>query len=231
MARIIGGLVAVALLAVAVPSAWATPLPPGGTVSGSASGNVLPTYTGTVTASVPFQNASFAFQSQSGENIGFVSSAVVKSASGGLDFIYQVNVSLGRITGLAIGSFGNITTDVFQTLDNSNLHNTNQYFPGNVSVASYDRSSGTGNTIDVAFSGSGVGAEQASFLVIVHTNSSSYTLSQLKVTSMGQFLGIQTLAPVPEPATILLWTVTLVGFAGFIGCRKLRRHKAVPSAG
>jgi len=153
----------------------------------------------------------------------------VVPASGGLDFVYQVNVSVGQITGLAISSFGNTTTNVSQTSDNTNLHNTNQFFPGNVSVATYDRSAGTGNTIDVAFSGSGVTNSQASFLIIVHTNSPTFALSQLKVNSMGNFLSVQTLAPVPEPGTIFLWAGTLGGFVCFIGWEKLRKRYGAQS--
>jgi hypothetical protein len=87
------------MLAVAASAARATPLVPGGTVSGA--GTVLPTYTGTVFAAVPFSQSDFSFQSQTGMNVGFVSSAVVQAA-GGLDFIYQVNVSLGHITDVPV---------------------------------------------------------------------------------------------------------------------------------
>jgi hypothetical protein len=206
------------MLAVAASTARATPLVPGGTVSGSTPGNVLQTYNGTVFAAVPFSQSDFSFQSQTGMNVGFVSSAVVQAA-GGLDFIYQVNVSLGNITGLSISSFLNTTTNVSQTADHSNLHNTNQFFPGNVSVATYDRSSGTGNTIDVAFSGTGVNTGQASFLIIVHTDAPTFAMSRLNVSSMGSFFAVDTLAPVPEPTTMLLWTGTFGGLAGFIACR------------
>jgi hypothetical protein len=227
MARSVRGLAVLAMWFVVAGSARATPLPPGGTVSGSAPGNVLSSYSGSVVVVVPFQDSEFLIQSPSGNTVGFISSAVVKTAaSAGLDFVYQVNVAVGSVTGLSIGSFGNTKTDVFQTADHTVLASTNQFFPGDVPVATYSRSDATGNIIDVSFSGRGVTSEQASYLIIVQTNHPTYAFSNLDVNGANSVLSVRTLAPVPEPGTVLMWLGTFGGLTGFIGCRRFGRTRA-----
>jgi hypothetical protein len=210
------------LLVICASPANATPLPPGGTVSGSTAGNILSSYSGTVVAVTPFQQSTFFIPSTtSAPTIGFVSSAVVKTSQPGYDFVYQVNVSSGTVSNLSIDSFHNIVTDVSQIADRSVLASTNQFFPGNVSVDSYTRSGGTGDIINLVFSGGGVTAEKASFLVIVHTDSPTFAKSTAGITAGGMTIEVPTLAPVPEPATIVLWGGTIAGVAGFI----LRRRR------
>jgi hypothetical protein len=228
MARLFRGLTVLAVLVLSSPAAQATPLAPGKTVLGSTPGNVVSTISGTVIAVTPFQDSTFFVMGASGPIVGFVSSAVVKTAASGLDFVYQVNVSAGAVTGLSITSFHNTTTDVTQTADRSALSNTNQFFPGDVQVASYMRSATVGDTINLTFAGAGVTAEEASYIVIVQTNSPTYAMStaSVSVNGSGSLLIVDTLAPVPEPSTLALWAGTFGGFGCFI---TWRRRGVVPA--
>jgi hypothetical protein len=189
---------------------------------GSAPGNVVAGYSGNVVAATPFQDSDFFTEGTDGPIVGFVSSAAVKSSGHGLDFVYQVNVSVGTVTGISIKSFHNTTTDVIQTANRDGLTNTDQFFPGNVQVATYTRSGGPGDTINLTFSGAGVTAEQASYLVVVSTDSPTYAFSNVSVSVNGAGnITVATIAPVPEPSTIALWA----GAFGAFGCRIAWRQR------
>jgi hypothetical protein len=232
MARSVRGLAAASVRALcAPPPVQATPLTPGGSVSGTSPGNVVPSFSGTVVAVTPFQDSSFFFSGPNGPVVGFVSSAVVKSTGSGLDFVYQVNVSAGTVTGLSIDSFHNTVTDVVQTANRSALASTNQFFTGNVPASTYTRSDATGDTISLTFSTptvAGVTAEEASYLVIVQTNSPTYTPStaSVSINSSGSIV-VDSLAPVPEPSTLALWGGTLGAFGCCIAWRRSRLGPAI----
>jgi hypothetical protein len=215
MTRSLRGLLVVSVLALAASSARALPLPPGGTISGA--NNKVTTYTGTVVTEIPFQNATFFIPSTN--TVGFISSAAVNNGTPFLDFVYQVNVSAGNVSALSITSFHNISTDVVQTADRSGLSNTNQYFPGTVPASSFSRTGGSGDTINVSFGSSGIGAEQASFIVVIHTDSQTFAMSNVQVNGPNG-ITVSALAPVPEPATLALWGGTFGG----LGCWMVRRR-------
>jgi hypothetical protein len=214
------------LLAFCPALARATPLPPGGSVSGSTPGNVLQTYSGSVVSVIDFQQSTFFINNPHNLLLGFVSSAVVQTTSPGLDFLYQVNVSAGTVNSLTINSFHNMTTDASQIQSRQVLAGQNLFFPGNVQIQTYTRTGGTGDDINLLFSGNGVTAEQSSYLVIVHTNSTTFTKSTASVIAGGTGLTVASLAPVPEPQTMVLWGGTFGGAACFIAWRLRRRALA-----
>jgi hypothetical protein len=222
MARSSRGLAAIAVMALIAPCAFATPLPPGATVQGSTPGNIVQTYQGTVVAVIPFADSTFSFMGPSGPTVGFISSAAVKTSAPGLDFVYQVNVSVGTVNGFSFSGFHNAAIDVTQTANRSGLANTNQFFPGNVPVTTYTRTAAPGDTVDVTFAG-GVSTEQASNLVIVHTDSTTFVPSIVNIGG----LQVPALAPVPEPATLALWSGTLGGLGCWIAGRRRRLTKAI----
>jgi hypothetical protein len=226
MPRSIRGFVALALVAVCVPAARATPLAPGSTVTSSASDNVLSTYTGTVKSVSSFGDSLFAVQTSQGLVQGFLSSAVVQTSSPGLDFVYQVIVSSGKgaITDLSVPSFHGVQTDVFQTADHTGLGNINQFTTGTVLIDTFTRSGGPGDNIDVTFSGGGVKAEQSSFLFIIHTNSMPLT-NPINGTASVEINGVpittvKAVVPVPEPGTLALWAGSFCGIVCFFARRR-----------
>jgi hypothetical protein len=224
MPRSIRGLVALVLVAICVPAARATPLAPGNSVSGS--GNVLSTYTGTVKSVSSFGDSLFAVQTSQGLIQGFLSSAVVQTASPGLDFVYQIILSSGKgaVTDLSVPSFHGVQTDVFQTADHTGLGNINQFTTGTVPIDTFTRSGGAGDVIDVTFSGGGVKAEQSSFLLIVHTNSMPLT-NPINGTATVEINGVpittvKAVVPVPEPGTLALWAGSICGIVCFFARRR-----------
>jgi hypothetical protein len=232
MARSLQGLAAIALVLSSATASQATPLPPGGSVSGTSAGNQVSTITGTVVAATPFSDAAFFILTGSGPIAGFVSSAAVKTSGPDLDFVYQVIVSGGNVTGVSISSFHNIVTDVTQTADRSGLSGVNQFTAGNVPVTTYTRSGTTGDTISLSFAGAGIGAEQSSFLVIVQTNSQTYTMDTAHINvnnSISGSLNVTAVAPVPEPATFALWGGTFAGFGCCIAGRRRKLHAGAAS--
>jgi len=202
----------------------ANPLLPGETVFGSDPGNTLSTYTGTVIATVSdFQQT--AFSSTDGLTVGFLSSAVVQTRSvtgapvSGLDFVYQINVSAGTVNGFTISSFQGSTTDVFQTKDIAHLSGTNPFTTiGSVQVSTYSRST-QGDSINVTFGGNGVTDGNSSYLVVIHTNSTTFkNVKAFPYYYSPYFLpalsAVQSFAPVPEPSTFVL----LAGTFGLLTC-------------
>jgi hypothetical protein len=226
MARSFRGLVILALVASYTPAVRATPLAPGQTVLGSTAGNTLASYTGSVVSVSQFSDSLFSISGPGGPTVGFISSAVVQTSSPGLDFVYQVNVSVGSVTSLSVPSFNNLQTNVSQTADHTALASTNQFFPGTVPVFSYTRSSGDGATIDVAFSGSGVTTEEASNLIIIHTNSEPskppFDMTAPVIINGVEIPLLQAVVPLPEPTTLVLWGGTFSCMVCFITWRQRR---------
>jgi hypothetical protein len=220
------GLLALTVLATATAVAGATPLLPGESVSGT----VESPYSGSITATVPFANTAFSLNG--GTTVGFLSTAVVQGSSvsggSGLDFVYQVNVVAGSVTGISLRSFRGFSTDVFQTADIADLSGTNPFTPGTVQIDTFHRgTTGPGETIDVTFASNGVAAGQRSLLAIVHTDSSTFVTTNPTVNGMGPFISLQTLAPIPEPGTLALWGGTFGGAACFMAWR---RRESLPRA-
>jgi hypothetical protein len=231
------GFVTLTLVGICSPCARATPLPalaPGQTVLGSAPGNLQQTYDGTIVDVSPIANSYFQIVSPTGLVGGYVSSAAVQTSSGGLDFVYQVNVvyGTGAVASLAVQSFGRFQTSVGQTPDHMDLSGNNQFTEGSVTVASYTRSGGAGDMIDVTFSGAGVevgpndqtNPVDKSYLVIVHTNFPSGVAPVIGYSTIGidgiSVPLVEAVVPVPEPGSLVLWGGTFGGLACLIGWRQ-----------
>lgn len=178
MARsFIQGLAIVAMLMSCTTFVHATPLPVGGSVLGSTSGNILSTYSGTILATTDPQQTGFV--ADGGQTVGFITSAVVQPSQGsGLDFVYQLSVGTGSVPGFSISSFQGVSTNVFQASDISDLSATNRFAPGIVQVQTYARSSNSGDTVDLTFASSDVSAGNRSYLVVIHTNSPTFVTSK-----------------------------------------------------
>jgi hypothetical protein len=227
MTRSFRGFVLLALWAACSSAAHANPLNPGSSVSGSAPNNILATYTGSFVAVSDFSTSDFIINNNpGGPTVGVFSSAVVqRPGTNTLDFVYQMNISVGSVSGFTVASYHNVKTDVFQTTDISDLTSNNLQTPfvtATVPVSLYRRSSATGDNLTVLFGGAGVTAEHGSYLVVVETNSKTFpnVVPQPIIPGFGP-IPVQTFAPVPEPASLALWG-TFGGAAGLIGWRRRR---------
>ncbi|MFL5240816.1 MAG: PEP-CTERM sorting domain-containing protein [Gemmataceae bacterium] len=220
--------------------AGANPLPPGGS-TGVPTG--IPE--GTIVAS---QTSAFDFTSTGGQtHVGTVQQEVVRTASGNLDFLYQVSFNSGSGT---IGSFGvhnyaGFATDVIQNTDGTVFQpGTTTRAPGNIfttgtKTAIMAERGLSGATILYTLE-SALRAGQSSFVQIIQTDATLFDNKGVVDVNGGPqegSFGINgTLEPlasggpqiVPEPSTMAMWGGVALGLVGYMAVRRRKLASAAP---
>jgi hypothetical protein len=194
-----------------VAPAWATPLPPGGSVTPA-----------TISFSVPkgsvLASATINYTFGPGQN-GTLREEVI-NVGGKLDFLYQVTQTGKGVTTLSTGSsFKGTNLDVFQakTIGGAGV----KFNTGNAQVNPETRSA-DGASVTFNFSPS-VKNQNHSYIQILETNSVNFTKGSLTLTSSSgattSIPGLFVPVAVPEPATIVLWCA-LFGGVVLVATRK-----------
>lgn len=218
IARTVGvSLGALALLATLANTSSAIPLAVGATVFSGPGGPgpvggaviaggvpvpfVAATFTGTLTSSVILGDASNPF------------------GAGALTFTYLITNDVG-----SPHAIGRLTVDDFSGF----LTDVNYQVPAvGVAPAFFDRSAGVGDVMGFTFFGAPVGGGQipagfSSALLVVQTNSTIYSPTVASVID-GSVATVASFAPIPEPSTLVLGGLGLIGLAVFALRRRTGR--------
>jgi hypothetical protein len=214
----------VAALLVAAHAVHATALPPGSTGVVPATGSI--SYTSVVDAAA----VGFSFKG----GTGTINEAVVVDAvTGHYDFIYQIQVTSGSVTGFKLAGYNNVggpaagDLNVLQTSTPPSPAIAGAGFvTGVVPVSGVDRSNGAGDNVTSTFSTDATSGSPSNILIF-QTDVNQFQDNEQAVISFGDGSTKPTdhliFAPkghgVPEPASLLLWS----GMAG--GCSLLARRR------
>ena len=211
--RFAGGFLAAAVMLYGVSTAVAAPLAPGGLlnpvplkpapvggveVASSVQPLVTPTYTANLVSKV--------FQGDATNSLG------------GLTFTYEIQNVVGTesVHRLSVLGYGTLPIDASYLLPSA----------GAVVPAFMDREP-PGDAIGVSFSGPPVGPGpigdgKSGATIVVQTNQSGWVTSQAFVID-GATTGVSSFAPIPEPGTMTLVGVGVVGLAMAYRRRQVRR--------
>jgi len=233
-----GRLLAIACLCAAVlfgmaNQAQATPLAPGQPLGATPDAIAAGPATLTVLAD---QTAMYTLTNVGGTVVGMgtVREMVVKgdtltnSTPGGLDFMFQITSTMGTISQATLTSYASFTTDVAAVsalTQNPNLPGAHQFATdtaGGVVVGNVTRQ-GNGVGVSYGFNDANFGAGTISQIMLIRTNALSWDgLGTVALVDGGSGNTVA-FEPTPEPASLTMLGIGLVGMAGY-GC--YRRRKA-----
>jgi hypothetical protein len=209
---LITGVVMVAV-ALGVRPASATPVAPGGSVVPSAFAGVPGTLLAT-TGPVAFTSALGA----SDFSGTVIESVYADSSTGLMDFVYQFHnnaSSAQAIEQMSNSPYGPFTADV--QLDVST--GFGPFTAGGVAPASANRSV-SGNNIAWQFAGTDLAPGATSAILMIKTNAPAFGPGNVSFINEGTATLTNMFAPVPEPGTVALLALGLVG----LGVRRFARR-------
>lgn len=143
------------------------------------------------------------------------------SGASGIDFFFEVTNTAGiadAVSQLTFNGFGGFITDVgFRTtpVDGINSGTVAPSGPGNIA---FRGSGANGNTVGFNFGSTQQGTIApglASDILVIRTNATGVTTNQTGVAD-GITVNVPSLAPAPEPASIVFFGSCLLGMAGFM---------------
>jgi|GEM_PF-2483103 len=168
---------------------------------------------------------------------GYAREIVVKdSATGGLDFVYQVQLAQGDLARLSASGFAGFSTNVSAVQSLTGAPNSGSeplFTTGNQNVTPVSGSSGGadrssmaadhGNVVGFNFDATQfAGAGATSYVLIVRTDATKLTSGNINLidSSTATLSGF---APNPEPASLVLFGSCFLGLGAALGWRRLKR--------